>query len=73
MLVIPKIQEIKSRRERLGLSKRQLALLAGLPSNAIYRIENGENQQTSNLRAREIARVLCCNIEDICSVPEHSA
>ena len=73
MLVTPKIQEIKNRRERLGLSKYQLAILAGLPGNSVYRIENGDNQQTSHLRAREIARVLGCNVEDICSLPERSA
>lgn len=73
MQVTPKIAEIKSRREQLGLSRHQAALLAGLAGNSIYRIESGESKQISHLRAREIARVLNCQIEDICSTPERSA
>lgn len=73
MLIIPRITEIKDRRERLGLSQHQVALQAGLSGNAIYRIESGESKKINHLRAREIAKVLGCKVEDICSLPERSA
>lgn len=73
MLIIPRSNEIKNRREALKLSQHQLSLKAGLGGNSIYRIETGESKKINHLRAREIARVLGCNVEDICSVPERSA
>lgn len=73
MFLIPCIIEIKNRREKLKLSKQRLALQAGLPSNAVYRIESGETKKINHLRAREIARVLGCKVEDICRLPERSA
>lgn len=73
MLVIPKIIEIKKRREHIGLSQHQVSLQAGLTDTALHYIESGKTQKISHLRAREIARVLGCNIEDICSLPERSA
>ena len=45
MFLIPCIIEIKNRREKLKLSKQRLALQAGLPSNAVYRIESGETKK----------------------------
>lgn len=73
MLIIPRSTEIRNRREALKLSQKQLSLKAGLAGNSIYRIEAGESKKINHLRAREIARVLGCNVEDICSVPERRA
>ena len=58
-------EEIKRRRIASGLNKKELSLRAGLPANAIGRIEKGENEQTHPLRARAIAKALHCGVEDI--------
>ena len=57
--------EIKRRRLESGLNKKELSLKAGLPANAIGRIEKGESEQTHPLRARAIAEALHCGVEDI--------
>lgn len=64
-MYIAKREEIKRRRLATGLNKKELSLRAGLPANAIGRIENGENGQTHPLRARAIAKALQCGVEDI--------
>ena len=38
-MLIPKIEEIKTRRLSIGLSQRQLSIKANLPDNALCRIE----------------------------------
>ena len=38
-MFIPKVNEIKRRRLEAGYNCQELSLLAGLPKNAIYRIE----------------------------------
>ena len=43
----------------------KLAKESGLPVNSIYRLENGTTKLTNHLRAREIAKVLDCKVEDI--------
>ena len=62
---IAKRDEIKHRRLESGLNKKELSLKAGLPANAIGRIEKGESEQTHPLRARAIAEALRCGVEDI--------
>lgn len=64
-MVIPKREEIKKRRKELGMSKCELSKKAGLPNNAIYRIERGESEFTYPIRAKAIAEALECQIEDI--------
>lgn len=73
MLLNPNIPEIKRRRELAGLSLHKLSLQAGLTDTALHYIESGKTKKINHLRAREIARVLGCNVEDICSVPERNA
>jgi len=73
MLLFVKVPEIKKRRERIGLSQHQVSLQAGLTGNAIHCIESGKSPRINHLRAREIARVLGCKVEDICNLPERSA
>lgn len=58
-------EEIKRRRLAMGVSQKALSLKAGLPYNAVYRIENGFFRTTHPLRAKEIAKALNCKIEDI--------
>ena len=64
-MYIAKRDEIKHRRLESGLNKKELSLKAGLPANAIGRIEKGESEQTHPLRARAIAEALRCGVEDI--------
>lgn len=64
-MYIAKREELKHRRLVSGLNKKELSLKAGLPANAIGRIEKGESEQTHPLRARAIAEALQCEVEDI--------
>lgn len=64
-MMVAKREEIKRRRKEAGLSQKQLSERAGLPGNAICRIEKGESERTHPLRARVIAEALRCNVEDI--------
>ena len=65
MFVIPNVPEIKRRREEIGLSQHQLSLQSDLSGCAISRIESGRTKRINHLRAREIAKVLDCKVEDI--------
>lgn len=73
MQVTPNVAEIKKRRENLGLSQHLASLQAGLTGCTLHRIEKKKTKKISYLGAREIARVLGCKVEDICSLPERSA
>ncbi|MEG1429363.1 MAG: helix-turn-helix transcriptional regulator [Hydrogenoanaerobacterium sp.] len=64
-MFIPNAIEIKNRREKLGLTKTQLAKKSSLPANAIGRIENGMVSKTQALRACAIAKTLKCQVTDI--------
>lgn len=64
-MLVPNISEIKRRREGAGLSRQKLSLLAGLPKNAMLRIEAGQTSYTHPIRARAIAEALQCGVEDI--------
>ncbi len=65
MLVKPKIKEIKKKREKLGLSKHQVSLRAGLSGASLSRIETGTTKQIHSLRAKAIADTLNCKVKDI--------
>ncbi len=65
MFLVTDVQELKRRREAAGLSMKALSKNAGLPGNAVLRIERGETKRINHLRAREIARALDCKVEDI--------
>ena len=65
MYLIPKIDEIRRRRIEADLSKHQLSLKAGLGGVAICRIENQLTHKVHPLRAREIAKVLKCDVSEI--------
>ncbi len=65
MLLKPKIEQIKGKRESLGLSKHQVALKAGLGGSSLSRIETGKSKQIHLLRAKAIAKVLDCKVTDI--------
>lgn len=65
MFVSVNVNELTKIRKEAGLTKRKLSLLAGLPSNALLRIESETtiNNRTSLLRLKAIANVL--NV-DVC-------
>lgn len=65
MYLSTNISELKRRRKVAGLSMKALSKNAGLPDNAVLRIESGKTKRINHLRAREIARALNCNVEDI--------
>lgn len=65
MFVIPKVKEIKNRREKKEYSQHQLSLKAGLSGCAIYRIESGKTTRVHTLRAKAIAEALGCQLEDV--------
>lgn len=64
-MLIPKIEEIQRRREEAGLSRCQLSQAAGLPKNALSRIEYRQTNYTHPIRARAIAEALHCELTDI--------
>lgn len=70
MFVIPKADEIRNQRIHMGLDMKALSLKAGLPCNAILRIEKGQSLRTSHLRAIAISEALGCSVEDIFIVPD---
>lgn len=51
-MIVAKIDRIKSLRLERGLNKKQLAEKAGLPSNAISRIEKGKAKVYTQLEQR---------------------
>ena len=65
MMLVAKRTDIQKRREAKGLSRKKLSQQAGLPDNAVCRIERGENKYTHPLRAAAIAQALGCKVEDI--------
>lgn len=64
-MLIPRTNEIRRRREEAGLNRCQLSLAAGLPKNAMLRIEEKQTSYTHPIRARAIAEALHCKVEDI--------
>ena len=60
MLLKVNAAELQRRREKQNMTPYRLAVEAGLPVNAIYRLEDGSTKMTSHLRAREIAKALHC-------------
>ena len=61
----PNIAEINKRRKELSLSCYALSKKAGLPLNAIARIESGKYANTYPIRAKAIAEALNCKLSDI--------
>ena len=59
------IEKLIKLREEAGLNRAQLSIKAGLPKNAISRIERGCYDSTHPIRAKAIADALECNIKDI--------
>lgn len=64
MFLKSKSKIIKQKRMNLGLSQHKLSKLAGLGGSAVYRMEE-ETHLVHPLRAKAIADVLGCAIEDI--------
>lgn len=73
MLLPVKAAELRLQRKKVNITQYGLAIRAGLPVNAIYRLESGATKTTNHLRAREIAKALGCKVEDFCTTPERSA
>lgn len=71
-MFVPKVNEIQRRRLDAGYSCQKLSLLAGLPKNAIYRIELNQARYTYPIRARAIAEALHCKVEDVFTVMEEA-
>lgn len=67
MLLKVNAAELQRQREHAQMTPYRLAKEAGLPVNAIYRLEDGTTKMTNHLRAREIARALQCEVEVIFS------
>jgi len=72
-LLIAKVEKIKEKRVALGLNQKALSEKAGLPVNAIFRIERNAYTYTQELRAKAIATALQCDIEEIFENPTRSA
>lgn len=72
MFVIPKVEALRQRRIAQGLDMKGLSTKAGLPGNAILRIEKGECARTNHLRAQSIADALGCQVEDIFTIPSRT-
>lgn len=64
-MLAAKVDEIRRRRLEAGLSREKLSILAGLPSNSVFRIEKGMCSYTYPIRARALAEALHCRVEDI--------
>lgn len=58
MFVVADRDKIRELREKMGLSMWATAKKAGLPKNAVLRIESGEATRTNHLRAEAIAKAL---------------
>ncbi len=67
MLLKVNAAELQRQRELAQMTPYRLAKEAGLPVNAIYRLEDGTTKMTNHLRAREIAKALQCEVEAIFS------
>lgn len=67
-MIIPKKNEIKQRREEIGLTQCGLSRKAGLSTNALFRIENGQSSYVHPIRARAIAEALNCQLEDVFTI-----
>lgn len=65
MLLKVDAAELQRQREQAHMTPYRLAKEAGLPINAIYRLEDGSTKMTNHLRAREIAKALHCKVEAI--------
>ncbi|MCR0205629.1 helix-turn-helix domain-containing protein [[Clostridium] innocuum] len=64
-MLIPNINEIVKRRKKLSLSQYGLSKKAGLPHNAISRIESGRYGNTYPIRAKAIAEALGCELTEV--------
>lgn len=64
-MLVANVRRIKELREQLGLNQKRLSEKAGLPTNAIFRIEAGAYTLTQDLRAKAIADALGCPLEEI--------
>jgi len=64
-MYIVKAGELKLRREEKELSTKMLSEMAGLPCNAVWRMENGQSPRTHPLRAKAVAEALQCKVNDI--------
>ena len=67
-MIIPKVEEIRKRREDMGLTRCGLSRKAGLSTNALFRIETGQTGYVHPIRAKAIAEVLECKLEDVFTV-----
>lgn len=61
-MLIAKVDKIIELRKAHGLNQKRLSEKAGLPVNAVFRIETGAYTRTQDLRAKAIANALECNI-----------
>ena len=64
-MLIPLSNEIKRRRLEMDLSKRKLSIKAGLPANAVCRLEGKKYKYVHPIRAQALAKALECNIYDV--------
>ncbi len=64
-MLIAKVDKIVSLRQAQGLNQKGLSEKAGLPVNAIFRIETGAYTRTQSLRAKAIADALGCSVDEI--------
>ena len=73
-MLIAKVDKIIELRKAHGLNQKRLSEKAGLPVNAVFRIETGAYTRTQDLRAKAIANALECKVEEIFTSeqePEH--
>ena len=61
-MLIAKVDKIIELRKARGLNQKKLSEKAGLPVNAVFRIETGAYTRTQDLRAKAIASALECKV-----------
>ena len=64
-MLIAKVDKIIELRKARGLNQKKLSEKAGLPVNAVFRIETGAYTRTQDSRAKAIASALECKVEEI--------
>lgn len=64
MMLDVNVSNLIQKRKEKNLSQYRLSILAGLPGNAVFRMEQG-NHKVNNLRAELIAKTLNCDIKEL--------
>lgn len=64
MLVVINKKALREKRLEKNYTQHRLSVLAGLPGNAVFRMENTEHK-VDTLRITAIANILDCGVEEL--------